>query len=106
MQAVRLNGFRATRSRASTALILAVCLSTLACVPPPEGLVGWWQAEGNGYDAVGGHDGVLQNVGFTNGVVGQAFAFDPENYPYFIYTGVQIADQPEFALTNSLSIEA
>jgi hypothetical protein len=69
-------------------------------------LVGWWQAEGNGYDAVGGHDGVLQNVGFTNGVVGQAFAFDPENYPYFTYTGVQIADQPEFALTNSLSIEA
>ena len=47
----------------------------------------------------------LPNVSFTNGIVGQAFAFDPENLPYGTYSGVRIADQPAYALTNSLSIE-
>jgi hypothetical protein len=47
------------------------------CAPPPSGLAAWWRAEGNGNDAVGKNNGALVNgVGFTNGVVGQAFAFD------------------------------
>jgi hypothetical protein len=76
------------------------------CAPAPPGIIGWWKAENNGLDIIGGDNGVLQNVSFTSGIVGQAFAFDPESYPYGTYTGVQIADQPIFALTNSLSIEA
>ena len=41
--------------------------------PPPEpmppGLVGWWRAEGNGEDAIGAHNGVLEGRGFEfNGV--------------------------------------
>ncbi len=84
---------------------LSICRLHAACYPAPAGLVGWWPGEGNGVDVVGGNNGTLVNVGFTNGKVGQAFSFDPENYPTFTYTGVQIADQPAYALTNSLSIE-
>ena len=56
-------------------------------------------------DVVSSDNGVLVNVGFTNGVVGQAFSFDPENLPYGTYSGVEIADQPAYTLTNSLTIE-
>jgi alpha-tubulin suppressor-like RCC1 family protein len=75
------------------------------CAAPPSGLVGWWKGDGNTLDSFGGNNGVNQNVTYSNGVVGHAFAFDPENYSYGTYTGIQIADQPAYALTNSLSIE-
>ena len=75
------------------------------CVAPPPGLVGWWKRDGNTIDSVSGNNGVAQNVTYTSGVAGQAFAFDPENFPYGTYTAIQIADQPAYALTNALSIE-
>ena len=81
------------------------CLSSTPCDPMPSGLVGWWQAEGNANDSSGnGNNGTLQNVGFTNGVVGQAFVF----YGYFSspHSQISVPDQPVFELTNSLSIEA
>jgi alpha-tubulin suppressor-like RCC1 family protein len=74
------------------------------CTAPPAGLVGWWKGDGNAVDVVAGNNGVNQNVTYPNGVVGQAFAFDPENNPG-AYIGIQIADQPAYALTNSLTIE-
>ena len=78
-----------------------------ACVSPPSGLVGWWRGEGNGNDSAGTNNAyAMPHVSFTNGIVGQAFSFDPENLPFGTYSGVQIADQPAYALTNSLSIEA
>ncbi len=47
------------------------------CFAPPPGLVGWWPAEGNGADVVGGHTAVLLNgVGYTTGEVGRAFDFN------------------------------
>jgi hypothetical protein len=64
-----------------------------------------WRADGNTQDSIGSGNGVAVNAGYTSGVDGQAFAFDPENYPFGTYTGVQITDQPVYALTNSLSIE-
>ena len=49
-------------------------LTVTPCDPPPSGLVGWWPAEGNANDIVGGNNGVLENgTGFTNGEVGMAF---------------------------------
>jgi subtilisin-like proprotein convertase family protein len=68
---------------------------------PPLGLIGWWPGDGNANDIVGGNNGVAVNTTYTNGVVGQAFACDPNGFPF----GIQIADQPAYALTNSLSIE-
>ena len=76
-----------------------------SCVTPPSGLVGWWKGDGNTLDSVLGNNGVAQNITYTNGVVGQAFACDPNNFPYGTYTGIQIPDQPAYVLTNSLSIE-
>lgn len=72
---------------------------------PTDGLVGLWSGEGNALDSVSGNNGVMQNVTFTDGVVGQAFLFAPDNFTYGTYVGVQIPDQPGFALTQSLSLE-
>ena len=50
------------------------------CVPPPTGLVSWWQGEGNAYDLMGTNNGVLEgSVGFATGKVGLAFAFNGTN---------------------------
>ena len=77
------------------------------CAPAPAGLIGWWKGESNGTDSADTNNAyALINISFTNGIVGQAFACDPESYPYGTYTGIQFADQPSYALTNSLSIEA
>ena len=76
-----------------------------SCTPAPIGLVGWWKGDGNTLDSVGANKGVNQNITYSSGVVGQAFVCDPENYAYGTYTGIQIADQPAYALTNALTIE-
>ena len=86
-------------------VLLALLTATANPVPAPAGLVGWWKGDGTALDSVATNNGVNQNVAYTNGVVGQAFAFDPENYSYGTYCAVQIADQPAYALTNSLTIE-
>src|ERR1035437_10190869 len=78
---------------------------TMACTPPPAGIVGWWKADGSTVDGVGGNNGVNQNISYTNGVVGQAFACDPDTFPWGTYTGIQVADRPAYALTNALTIE-
>ncbi len=75
------------------------------CLPAPVGLVGWWKGEGTTADSAGGNSGVNQHVSYTSGVAGQAFAFDPENFPYGTYSGIQVADRPAYALTNALTIE-
>ncbi|PYS89261.1 MAG: hypothetical protein DMF62_07595 [Acidobacteria bacterium] len=42
-----------------------------------SGLVSYWPADGNGYDVVGGNDGVLVNgATYRSGIAGQAFSFD------------------------------
>jgi RHS repeat-associated protein len=48
---------------------------TVECLPSPGGLVGWWQGETNGDEAVNGNNATLYGVTFTNGEVGSAFYF-------------------------------
>jgi subtilisin-like proprotein convertase family protein len=69
------------------------------------GAVGLWRGENNANDSIYGNNGTIVNTGFTNGVVGKAFACDPENYAYGTYNAVDIPDSPAYILTNSLSIE-
>jgi len=48
---------------------------------PPSGLVSWWQAEGNGLDALAQNNGTLGEVlDFVPGRVGQAFSFAEHGY--------------------------
>ncbi len=76
------------------------------CTAPPSGLVGWWKGDGSTTDLIGGNTGTLVNGTYTNGVVGMAFSFDPDSFPWGTYTGLRIPDQPVFAITNSLTVEA
>ena len=74
---------------------------TLLCVPPPPGLVSWWQAEGNANDTVGGNSGVLLNAAtYAPGRVGQAFSFEGTN------SYIRVADNPNLRFTTALTIEA
>ena len=91
-------------------ILAALTLTTLgayggSCTPPPSGLVGWWKGEGNTLDSVSGNSGVNQNINYTNGVDGLAFSCDRRIILSGTYNGIQIADQPAYALTNSLTIE-
>lgn len=72
---------------------------------PMNGLVGLWSADGNGVNSVTGASATLRNVSFTKGVSGQAFTFAPDNFPYGTFVGVQVPDQPAYALTTAFTIE-
>jgi alpha-tubulin suppressor-like RCC1 family protein len=92
-------------------LLAALAAATLpapaaSCTPPPAGIIGWWKGDGNAADSAATNNGVAANCSYTNGVDGLAFSFDPENLSWGTYSGIQIADQPAYALTNSLTIEA
>ncbi|MGH7992319.1 MAG: LamG-like jellyroll fold domain-containing protein, partial [Limisphaerales bacterium] len=67
--------------------------------------VGWWRGESNVNDAIYGNIGVAVNAGYTNGIVGEAFANDPENYPFGTHNEFDVPDSPAYEITNSLSIE-
>lgn len=75
------------------------------CLKLASGMVGWWKGDFSAVDVVATNNGILSNVGYTSGIDGGAFSFDPENYSYGTYTGVKIADQSAYVLTNSLTIE-
>jgi Leucine-rich repeat (LRR) protein len=70
-------------------------------LPAPNGLIGWWPADGNAVTIVGTNNGTLQggatatNVGF----IGNTFTFDGTN------NFVQIADSPILHPTN-FTVEA
>jgi hypothetical protein len=96
-----------TRMTFKTVLFVVLLLSVqdvLACYPVPSELVGWWKADGNTVDSLAGNNGIIQDVAFTDGVVGQAFLFH-YNFPP-PHSRITVPDKPEFALTDSLSIEA
>jgi hypothetical protein len=67
----------------------------------PAGAVGYWRAEGNAQDSVGGNNGTLQGgATFAAGEVGQAFRFNGT-------TGyVSVPDAPSLDLTAAVTLEA
>ena len=72
-----------------------------SCIPPPEGLVSWWAAEGDAIDSLGSNHGMMWNgANFTDGVTGRAFSFDGIN------DYVEVPDAAGLNLTSALTIEA
>ncbi|MDR3456038.1 MAG: immunoglobulin domain-containing protein [Verrucomicrobiae bacterium] len=72
-----------------------------SCTPPPAGIVGWWPAENNVTDIIGGDNGVLSASGatFAAGEVGKGFRLDGTN------GYVQIPDSAALRPTN-VTVEA
>ncbi|HTB82083.1 MAG TPA: DUF4019 domain-containing protein [Candidatus Sulfotelmatobacter sp.] len=68
------------------------------------GLVGLWSGEDSTIDSVSGSKAVNENVTYTDGMVGRAFAFSPDKFTYGTYTGVKVTDRPEFELTKAMTI--
>src|SRR4051812_47490227 len=73
------------------------------CLPPPNGLVGWWSAEGDAGDQTQVNPGTLEGgITFEAGKVGLAFAFHGG------IDGVNIAGSPSLDVGSGsgLTIEA
>lgn len=71
------------------------------CTPAPSGLIAWWRAEGDPFDALGTNNGTITNITFADGRVGQAFSFDGGN------GCVSIPDSPLLdSLGSNITIEA
>ncbi|MCX6926489.1 MAG: immunoglobulin domain-containing protein, partial [Verrucomicrobia bacterium] len=84
---------------ASATIVLTASADPTNCAPPPAGLVGWWQAEGNAGDVMGSNNGTVVNgAAFLSGKVGQAFSLNGVNQY------VSIPDSPSLRPTN-LTIE-
>ncbi len=83
-----------------TLFLFSASTTVLCCVPAPSGLMGWWPAEGDANDSIGGNNGTLINgASFTNGMVGQAFSLDGTSY-------VSIPDSPALDIfVSSITIE-
>src|SRR5262249_21504510 len=70
------------------------------CAQPPHGIVGWWNAEGDANDIVGGNNGSLENgATFGTGMVGQAFQFDGIN------DFVKVPNAPSLNPLDEVSVE-
>jgi hypothetical protein len=75
-------------------------LPTPPCTPPPAGLLGWWRAEGNTWNAAGASQGTLQGqTTYGSGRVGQCFVLDGSG------DGVMIGSAADYQLQN-FTIEA
>jgi len=91
---------------AAVALLVLSLLPGMAqptnCTTPPNGLVGWWRAEGNANDAAGvNHGQLLNNAGYATGLVGQAFNLNSVSASY-----IQVPDSDLWAFgTNDFSVE-
>jgi hypothetical protein len=77
-------------------LIASDLAETAECVAQPNGLIGWWSAEGNANDSINTNNGSLQGGATANaaGMAGSAFSFDGTN------SYVQISDASVFHPTN------
>lgn len=76
------------------------CSSTIALALPANGLVAWWEGEGNANDAVGVNHGTLVGgVRFAPGKVGQAFHLNGVNAYVDLGTALDVPSWPNYAVS-------
>ena len=69
-------------------------------LPPPPGLISWWQGDGNPNDIQDSNDGILRNgTAFLAGKVGQAFSLDG------LDDFVEVPSSASLQIAGSLTIE-
>jgi hypothetical protein len=62
---------------AITSVTAVLTLNQAVCSTPPDGLVSWWEGDGNGYDTLYNNDSYPAGaLGFAPGKIRQAFNFD------------------------------
>ena len=84
-----------------TSQLAGLTVTQTVCASIVNGLTGWWPAEGNAGDVVGGNNGsLIHGAGFAPGLVGQAFNFNGTNQY------VAIPNSPGLDPTGSFTIEA
>jgi Concanavalin A-like lectin/glucanases superfamily len=80
-------------ANASIGALPAAAAPVSSCVPPPAGLLSWWQANGSTAELVSGRAGLLRNgATFAPGEVNQAFSFDGADQ------FVEVPDSPVWTL--------
>lgn len=85
--------------------------SAPACIPAPPGMIGWWPADGNFNDIIGGNNGTpVNNVIFASGEVEQAFSLnepgpvvDTYNCPSCAYVAISNHLPPS---ANAVTVDA
>ncbi len=55
---------------------LQIVPSAFSCLPGPNGLISWWQAEGNANDVLGTNNATAYNMSYVSGVVNEGFNFN------------------------------
>lgn len=90
--------------RLPVSMIKSLRVSSIGKGRPTDGLIGFWPGNGNAEDSAGGNNGVNQNVTYTDGVAGHAFSFSPNEIGAHVC--INVADEPAYVFTHSLSIDA
>ncbi|MGV6826102.1 MAG: LamG domain-containing protein [bacterium] len=92
-------------SDSSIKRLLLLCLTTLMATSvnamPTNGLVSYWNADGNALDSQDGNHGTLNNgAGYASGINGEAFSLDGDN------DYVQIGPQANLTFTDNFTMSA
>ena len=71
-----------------------------SCISAPAGLAHWWPGDGDLRDITGGRSGISHNTTYTDGRVGQAFAFpNAESGSGYIEAQGGFGDKPELTIS-------
>jgi hypothetical protein len=74
------------------------------CVTAPAGLIGWWPGDGKANDLTGGDNGVMTDISFAPGLVGQAFRFIGSK-ALAVDSFVRVPNQPAFSSLTNVTLE-
>jgi hypothetical protein len=78
---------------------------TPGCLPPPEGVIGWWDGDGDENRVPGSAAKRISDAYFGMGMVGPSFIFNAREWKTYRAGNVITEIPEEFAALNTISIE-